>query len=163
MKQLMQRAAELAETGSVMMIELVQVVEDFLVVHNRDPNMSAWEQMKAREAEEKERERKADEEMNRLMDTSANRIASPTSSKTAASFLDGGGWNVAPPALDQAASSEVEKELLRQRDALDAASRQRKGSVKFQLEALCDLASSLQYYKLRPRQEIVRRLFFRPE
>ena len=48
------RATECALSGSVMMIELVQVVEDFLVKHNHDPNMSAWEQMKVREAQELE-------------------------------------------------------------------------------------------------------------
>jgi hypothetical protein len=45
-----ERAKDLAMAGSVMMCELVQVVEDFLLIHNEDPNLSAWEQMKAREA-----------------------------------------------------------------------------------------------------------------
>lgn len=48
-------AQKLSTTGNVMMCELVQVVEDFLLEYNKDPvveKMSAWEKMKAREAEE---------------------------------------------------------------------------------------------------------------
>ena len=67
MNLLRNRTVELAGTGSVMMIELVQVVEDFLVDHNRDPTMSAWEEMKAREVREKEKERQVQEELNKLM------------------------------------------------------------------------------------------------
>jgi eukaryotic translation initiation factor 2-alpha kinase 4 len=56
------RAKECATIGCVMMIELVQIVEDYLVKHNHDPNLSAWEQMKIREARElEERHRKVRE------------------------------------------------------------------------------------------------------
>ncbi|CAJ1930603.1 unnamed protein product [Cylindrotheca closterium] len=55
-KHLRGRASELAEVGSVMVCELVQVAEDYLLDHNTDPSMSAWEQMKAREAKEKAEE-----------------------------------------------------------------------------------------------------------
>lgn len=48
--RLHKRATECALHGSVAMCELVQVAEDFLAEHHRDPNLSAWEQMKLREA-----------------------------------------------------------------------------------------------------------------
>ncbi len=127
MSQLQARATELAETGSVMMIELVQVAEDFLVLHNRDPTMSAWEQMKAREALEKEKEEKEREEINRLMNETtrpALETFSPSNSKTSkVSF--------AKPLV----SSDVEKELLRQKEALDAALRQRRGQRAMSLSS----------------------------
>lgn len=44
------RANKFAELGTVVMLDLVRDCEDYLVTHNRDPLMSAWEQMKAREA-----------------------------------------------------------------------------------------------------------------
>jgi translation initiation factor 2-alpha kinase 4 len=127
MSQLQARATELAETGSVMMIELVQVAEDFLVLHNRDPTMSAWEQMKAREAMEKEKEEKEREEINRLMNETARpalETFSPSNSRTSkVSF--------AKPLV----SSDVEKELLRQKEALDAALKQRRGQRAMSLSS----------------------------
>ena len=127
MSQLQSRAIELAETGSVMMIELVQVAEDFLVLHNRDPTMSAWEQMKAREALEKEKEEKEQEELNRLMNETARpatHTLSPVNSKNSrVSF--------AKPL----ASTDVEKELLRQKEALDAAMKQRRGQRAMSLSS----------------------------
>jgi translation initiation factor 2-alpha kinase 4 len=128
------RASELSETGSAVMIELVQVVEDYLAEHNCDPNMSAWEQMKAREAGEKEKEREADEELDRLMDSTDHTNRSTISQMTRFSFLDGGeggkDWmNMSPPALSLAASTDVERELIRQKKALDAARRVRSGQT----------------------------------
>lgn len=134
-KQLDDRAHELSKSGSVMMIELVQVVEDFLNVHNCDPNMSAWEQMKAREALEKEEETKvqtqSEEELSRLMnDGSANeyRVLSPLTSKTKPYFGREGHLD-ADPNFGGADLTEVEREMLRQRDALEAARRFRMGEV----------------------------------
>ena len=54
------RANDLASLGSVMVCELVQETEDYLLSHNRNPllqNISAWEEMKKRE-EAFENERK---------------------------------------------------------------------------------------------------------
>ena len=71
MCQLEKRAQECASVGSVMMCELVQVVEDFLLAHNRNPNMSEWEQMKAREALQQQQEertkRDQEKELKRIM------------------------------------------------------------------------------------------------
>jgi len=70
------RAQELAKSGSVMMIELVQVAEDFLLNHNRDPTLSLLEQMQAREATKHAEERKLQEEMTLLMNsTSLTRVS----------------------------------------------------------------------------------------
>jgi len=128
MMQLRTRATELSQTGSVMMVELVQVAEDYLIDHNRDPTMSAWEQMKAREAEAAENEQAAHKEMARLMDHSGSASAlralefsagaSPTSAK-----LEGNNEN----------DLMIERELLRQRDALEAARRIRMGTSELDL------------------------------
>lgn len=132
-KQLGDRAKVLSESGSVMMIELVQVAEDFLLEHNRDPNMSAWEQMKAREALEKEQETKvrteSEDKLARIINNSQRgtgyRILSPLSSTTK---LVGG----QVPGSGGAVSTEIEREMLRQRDALEAARRVRMGEVELQ-------------------------------
>jgi translation initiation factor 2-alpha kinase 4 len=106
MSQLKARAMDCSSSGSVMMIELVQVVEDFLAIHNHDPNMSAWEQMKAREAmEEDEKKRKEQEKEDVLQkliqnETSTGELESPSGHKTY--FTIGG---------------EVQKELARQVEA----------------------------------------------
>lgn len=122
-KLLRQRAKELAKTGAVMMVELVQVAEDFLYQHNRDPNMSAWEQMQAREAAKREEERMREEQLVALMsvDTQSPNGASPTTSTTRAfrdgSLMEGGARN----------SNAIERELLRQQEAFEAARRLRQG------------------------------------
>ena len=100
-----------------MMIELVQVVEDFLVAHNHDPNMSAWEQMKAREAQEKEErlreEREREEAMRNLM-LQESATGDPESPSGHRQFQTMGG--------------EVEKELARQVEALRIAGLKRRQS-----------------------------------
>lgn len=66
-KELHDRAIELAQSGSVMMIELVQVAEDYLLAHNSDPTMSAWEQMQEREKHQRRKENEATEVLDKLM------------------------------------------------------------------------------------------------
>ena len=53
--QIQKNCRSLAESGLVMVCELVQLVEDFLLTHNKDPTNtnSAWDQMNAREEEKK--------------------------------------------------------------------------------------------------------------
>jgi len=56
LKSIQNKAESLAESGTVMVCEFVQIVEEFLITHNKDPavaKLSAWEQMKAREEKEK--------------------------------------------------------------------------------------------------------------
>jgi translation initiation factor 2-alpha kinase 4 len=67
---LQRRAKELSESGSVMIVELVQVVEDYLISHNVDPTLSAWELEEARVAAKREETRKLEDEMTRLMSSS---------------------------------------------------------------------------------------------
>ena len=113
MGKLDKRARECAQLGSVMMCELVQVVEDYLLAHNLDPNMSAWEQMKAREAlqqqEEQEAKRRQEKELKRIMMEEHDKTDEFSPNRMLAS------------------GGEVEKELARQMEALAAADRKRRG------------------------------------
>lgn len=112
MGQLDKRARECAQTGSVVMCELVQVVEDYLLAHNLDPNLSAWEQMKAREAlqqqEEQEAKRRQEKELKRIMMEEHDKTDEFSPNRMVAS------------------GGEVEKELARQMEALVAADRKRR-------------------------------------
>lgn len=106
LKLLQNRASELASSGSVMVVELVQVVEDFLITHNRDPTMSAWDRENARRALEQQEELKRQQELDQLMNaeshTESHQLMVPVASSTA-----------------------IERELLRQQEALKNASRLR--------------------------------------
>lgn len=108
------RARECAQTGSVMMCELVQVAEDYLLDHNRDPNMSEWEQMKAREALKQQEEAEAKREQERQLE----RIMMEQHEKADDLSLN--------PAME-ASGGEVAREMARQVDALAAADRKRRG------------------------------------
>jgi translation initiation factor 2-alpha kinase 4 len=132
MDQLHTRAKELAFAGSVMMLDLVQVTEDYLLEHNRDPNLSAWEQMKAREALEKQsktQEQQAKEKMCRLMNASEplSALASNPNSNTRTTFGEYSNDN-----RQNVASTDIKRELMRQREALEAAMRLRKGDTPLQ-------------------------------
>lgn len=85
-EQLTTRGQQLAQVGSVMMVEMVQVTEDYLLEHNRDPTMSAWEEMKAREEKELETKRLLEQqqqaEINRLYPSKQNRNSSNNNSIT---------------------------------------------------------------------------------
>ena len=131
MTQLMTRAEQLSQSGSVMMVELVQVTEDFLLEHNRDPTMSAWEQMKEREKREQEQvQQQQQAEMHSLLNPS------PTSNYNSRSTLeDNQSWDMsslskrfseaASPAGagQEVASLDVKRELNRQMAALEDARR----------------------------------------
>ena len=106
-KELQERAVELAKDGNVAMMELVQKCEDFLLAHNRDPTMSAWEQMQEREKQEKLKENEANEALDKLMEKDIS----------SRGFEDTSG-RVPPAALG---SVDVERELLRQQEAIESA------------------------------------------
>lgn len=129
MAQLRTRATELAQTGSVMMVELVQVAEDYLIDHNRDPTMSAWEQMKAREAAEAKNEQAAHKEMARFMDHQHSGSATGLRGIMESSA---GSPNGKVAAHDSIHNTEndlmIERELLRQQKALEDARRIRMGA-----------------------------------
>lgn len=115
-KSLRQRAFELAEVGSVMVCELVQVAEDFLLDHNIDPTMSAWEQMKAREAKEK-----ADEEREKTEITENQSFDANSRSMTVIDEFGSQPENI----RSLTATADLERELARQTEAI-AANRRRK-------------------------------------
>ena len=125
LEQLYQRANQLAQIGSVMMVELVQVAEDYVLAHNRDPTMSAWEQMKAREAMEQEMERRQqeqqEEEINRLLKRSSSPIGSSKLSLTEHSDHSG-------KLRVNEAGSDIKRELNRQMEALEDARRRKQQS-----------------------------------
>jgi hypothetical protein len=116
-QQLKKRATELAEIGSVMVCEFVQIVEDFLLEKNVDPTMSAWEQMKAREAREKEEKERIKDEIE-----SPNFDARSASKQTFDHEGSSNNLNSRP----EAASADVERELARQREAIAAVNRERR-------------------------------------
>jgi hypothetical protein len=108
MEFLVPRAQACTLSGSVMVIELVQVFEDFLVTHNYDPNMLAWEQMKAREAHELKYRQRVGEEQDDVLrklilqeSATGNPEESPIGIKRLSTL-----------------GGEVEKELTRQVEAL---------------------------------------------
>jgi translation initiation factor 2-alpha kinase 4 len=112
MCQLEKRAQECASVGSVMMCELVQVVEDFLLAHNRNPNMSEWEQMKAREALQQQEEERAKRDQEKEL----KRIMMEEHDKTDEYSHD----------RINASGGEVEREMARQMEALAEADRKRR-------------------------------------
>ena len=111
--QLEKRAQQCAQVGSVMMCELVQLVEDYLLAHNRDPNMSEWEQMKAREALQRQQEEHAKQEHEKML----KQIMMETHDKTDEYSHD----------RIIASGGEVKRELARQMEALVEADRKRRG------------------------------------
>lgn len=121
------RAKQLSQSGSVMMVELVQVMEDFLLEHNRDPTMSAWEQMKAREEREKEKERKLEleqqEAINRLL---GRRHEAPSDHSGTKSPMSSSRVTLQSADI---ASSDIKRELSRQIEALEEAWRVKQGEA----------------------------------
>lgn len=108
-------ATKLAQTGQEMMFDLVQSCEQYLLAHNRDPTMSAWEQMKEREKNQRQQENEANEVLDKLMDKEA----------PADTFNQETSGRPAPPVDSELGSKDVERELLRQREAMEAARKQR--------------------------------------
>ena len=122
---LVTRSKECAQLGTVMVCELVQVAEDFLLVHNQDPTMlkmSAWEIMKAKE---NEAEKKALEQQKEFHKGFANDIDDDHDETR---FKDE--YVEASDRMNhdhsEKAKEEVEKELARQMEAFDVAAADRK-------------------------------------
>lgn len=135
LKNLRDRASDLAVVGSVMVCELVQITEDFLLEHNVDPSMSAWEQMKAREAREQAEkealERAKEKRIKFLIDADAEQSSSNAfnNSRSALSAMESDGVNTRAQDRDfhsTAAPNDIERELARQRQAIETANAQRK-------------------------------------
>eukprot|EP00550_Attheya_septentrionalis_P002446 CAMPEP_0198283486 /NCGR_PEP_ID=MMETSP1449-20131203/3055_1 /TAXON_ID=420275 /ORGANISM="Attheya septentrionalis, Strain CCMP2084" /LENGTH=1832 /DNA_ID=CAMNT_0043980097 /DNA_START=122 /DNA_END=5620 /DNA_ORIENTATION=+ len=123
MSQLIERGHECAQAGSVMVCELVQVTEDYLLAVNRDPvlgRMSAWEQMKAREAEEATKRKEMIEAEEKIYSSFGEGISADGNTPSINSSLNHAF------ATDVGAAA-VEKEMHRQMEALGlaAADRQR--------------------------------------
>ena len=158
-QKLKERAAELAESGSVMVCELVQLSEDFILERNVDPTKSAWEEMKDREAKEfaerQKKEREREKQMRSLIGAAVSEnitdeisgeplsLSYPRSRTTGGGKRDTGtdfatpdksnsGMSTPPESDDWGTNdhdkhvpNELERELARQREALQAANRQR--------------------------------------
>ena len=120
MEHLKERARSMSQKGEVMMMDLVQVVEDFLCQHNRDPTMSGWEQMKAREAAELEKERQQEQDLARLMNNSSKDVS--LTKRSSVEFEDSTTTQELMHCENNTLSVPAfEKELLRQQEALEAA------------------------------------------
>ena len=157
LSMLKDRATELSLSGSVMVCELVQITEDYLLGHNQDPTLSAWEQMKQRQKKEQQLEdaQRAKEltlltqqddragtasdqlqEQNHPQFTStaslsfSSTASSPISSRSSSILggIRGGGGGIGEGVV----SSDVERELSRQMHALAAAAEQRRKQQQLQ-------------------------------
>ena len=109
---LQERAAELAQSGTEMMFDLVQSTQDFLLDHNRDPTMSAWEQMKEREKNQRIKANEANAALDQIMENEASAVV----------FDDTSGRRAIKGDVE---SEDVERELLRQREAFEKARKER--------------------------------------
>ena len=123
------RAHDCATTGTVMMCEIIQEAEDYLLEHNKDPakaNMSAWDAMKEREAAQEEAERKQQEEQEayrkQFLDDSSNNQRGRYEMSSVDKSV--GVEMTAAAAIE--AEREAERELQKQMETLDAAFADRK-------------------------------------
>lgn len=131
MSMLQERAKDLADTGQVMVCELVQIAEDFLLQHNVDPTFSAWDQEEARKAR-KLAEREAMETERRtklgLLNTNDDSEAKGSSSRLMLS-PEHSRTTITPRGtrddFPSVAINEIEQELARQREALKEAQKRR--------------------------------------
>eukprot|EP00536_Pseudo-nitzschia_multiseries_P005127 jgi/Psemu1/323755/estExt_fgenesh1_pg.C_930022 len=121
LQKLKDRALELSRLGSVMVCELVQICEDFVLEHNFDPSMSAWEQMKAREA--KEQAEKEEEERARQL-----KIQSLIEEE---SFGNLDYSNSHKETTNGKTPDEIQKELARQIEAIEEANKNRMRTYDF--------------------------------
>lgn len=109
------RCQELSSIGSVMVCELVQLTEDFLFSHNNDPTMSAYDQMKARE----EQERKIKLEKERTLHSFMN---IPDENSSPSRIIDDSQHSKGARPMDSIENDKIQKELDRQQAALMRAS-----------------------------------------
>ncbi len=125
-KKLKDRALELSKVGSVMVCELVQICEDFLLDHNEDPTLSAWEQMKEREAKEKaeaeEIKLARDKEIRSMIDE--EKSSDMLGISNSRSKMNSNSNNIMYKGT-QKPPDEIEKELARQREAIEEANKHR--------------------------------------
>jgi translation initiation factor 2-alpha kinase 4 len=127
-KKLKDRALELSNVGSVMVCELVQICEDFLLENNVDPCMSAWEQMKAREAKELAEK----EELERVREKEIRSMIDEEQSSDRLDFSNSNRHNNNRSSINSSSNNdigkspdEIEKELARQREAIEEANKHR--------------------------------------
>lgn len=120
LKRINERANELAASGTVMVIEFVQLVEDFLLENNQDPTKSAWEQMKDRQAKEKEERERLEREWMAASNTNEANSNLTKPAQPGEDFSNSSS-SVARYQLGLSTQGEVERELARQRAAIDAA------------------------------------------
>lgn len=117
MQQLNARCKELAGISSVMVCELVQVTEDFLYCHNKDPTMSAYDQMMAREEIERNMKIEKEKKLHSFMNVT-DEISSLSKSRIKGYSEHSRGARE-PDAVEH---DRIERELDRQQAALTKAS-----------------------------------------
>lgn len=126
------RARSMAQAGSVVAMDLVQLAEDFLLAHNCDPTLSAWEQMQERERQQKLQETEAHQALDQLMDPAQSPESAPAQHESLGRGL--------PVTAPEVGSKDVERELIRQFEAMEAVRRIRNanGDEPVVLEAPVD-------------------------
>jgi translation initiation factor 2-alpha kinase 4 len=118
MKILSEAAVSLSQTTSPMVCELVQIVEDFLWKHNRDPILakrSEWEKMRDKE---NERNRQLKEEEDRIQSFMNEEISEPNRNSIRPVPLKDDSMSNPAHMEDNDHMERVRKELERQREAL---------------------------------------------
>jgi len=118
LKTLSETALSLTQTTSPMVCELVQIVEDFLWKHNRDPILakrSEWEKMRDKDDERKRRMR---EEEDRIQTFMNQEFSEPNQNALRSITLKDDSTSNAAQIQDSDHAERVRKELERQRGAL---------------------------------------------
>ena len=119
MKQLSDTAVSLSKTASPMVCDLVQIVEDFLFKHNRDPilaNRSLWEKMRDKQ---EEKNRRMKEEEDRIQSFMNMELIEPNQNSMNRSEAKDDSIISNPLHMEGSDHMErVRKELERQREAL---------------------------------------------
>jgi translation initiation factor 2-alpha kinase 4 len=130
LQQIQAKAQELAQSGTVMVIELVQLVEDYLIEHNEDPTVSAWEQMRAREKEQEAKQRALERQW--MDNTTSEQLSRPNDHEGTSNNKEEGTSDTIRmmPARTADLAPDIARELARQRQAIAAATQRRQLSER---------------------------------
>jgi hypothetical protein len=111
LKMLKNKCRSLAASSVVMVCELVLIVEDFLFSHNKDPTLSSWDLMNAREEEKKKVAQEAERRLDFMRED-----GSPSALRDSVYDQQHSSNNN----IDKIEKEKIEREYARQMEALKA-------------------------------------------